>query len=217
MLGAQDFAAADPRTVAPQLNDAVHVWRLPYRREHGRAPLLALLADYLHVDAASLRLQEGAHGKPSLLLHDGSASDLRFNWSHSGNVALVALARDLEVGVDIEQARADLRAVELARRFFAPAEAAALAACAEGEREDVFLQLWCAKEAVLKALGRGLAFGLERIEFAPSRNGWSPNRFDTEAGEAREWRVVALRPALDCTAALAWRGSPRTLLGWAQI
>ncbi len=210
MIDAEAFVEAKPRDVAAALGDAVHLWRLPWRRDQGRGPLLELLAYYLQVDSSTLKLEENEHGKPSLQ----GARGLHFNWSHSGEIALVALARDFELGVDVECARAGVQVVELAQRFFAPAEAEALIACDEREREDSFLQLWCAKEAVLKALGRGLAFGLERVEFAFSQPGWRPFRFEAEAGSAADWQVLPLRPAPDCAGALAWRGPPRPLRTW---
>lgn len=211
MIDAEAFAETKPRDVVTALGAAIHLWRMPWRREQGRAPLLGLLAHYLQVDVSTLELEQNEHGKP--LLRDPHA--LHFNWSHSGEIALVALARDLELGVDIEQAREGVHVVELAQRFFAPSEATALIACDEAERENSFLQLWCAKEAVLKALGRGLAFGLERIELAPSQGGWRPVRFEAEAGPAHGWQVVPLRPASDCPGALAWRGPPRPVLAYA--
>lgn len=211
MIDANAFVAASPGEVARQLDDAIHLWRLPWRRDQGRAPLLAVVADYLHVDAASLRLETGAHGKPFL----PNAHPLRFNWSHSGEFALLALARDLDPGVDIEQPREGVHAMELAERFFAPAEARALADLSESARDASFLQLWSAKEAVLKALGHGLSFGLERIGFAYRDGGWLPDSFDPEAGIASEWQVLPIRAAPDHAGALAWRGSPCHVRAWA--
>ncbi|MGH8213150.1 MAG: 4'-phosphopantetheinyl transferase family protein [Rhodanobacteraceae bacterium] len=173
--------------------------------------MLDLLATYLHVAPSSLILEENAHGKPRLR----GADALHFNWSHSGNRAVLALALNVELGVDIEQAREGVHVLELAQRFFAPSEAKVLAACDEAERENLFLQLWCAKEAVLKALGRGLAFGLERVEFSRAPDGWQPARFDAEASDAA-WQVSPLRLAPDCPGALAWRGARRPVLAWTR-
>ena len=211
MIDADTFVAADPREIAADLDGAIHLWRLPWRREQGRTPLLGLLAAYLRVAPSTLVLEEDAHGKPYL----ASAHTLRFNWSHSGHHAVVALTRDLELGVDIEQAREGVHVLELAQRFFSPSEAEELAACDEAERDQLFLRLWCAKEAVLKALGRGLAFGLGRVEFALSPGGWRPVRFDAEAGAAAGWQVLRLFLGPDCPGALAWRGGPRPVLACA--
>ena len=211
MIGPGSFRAAVPRSIAPGLDDAVHLWRVPYSRGMGRAPLLALLAAYLDTDAASLELRNDEHGKPHLFLGGVPDRTLQFNWSHSGELAMVALARDVTPGVDIEHAREGVKTLEIAQRFFAPDEARALAACTEGERDTLFFRLWCAKEAVLKALGRGLAFGLERVAFAREGDGWRPVRFHEEAGDPAGWQVQAFSPAPDCAGAVAWRGPARTV------
>ncbi|HJU26706.1 MAG TPA: 4'-phosphopantetheinyl transferase superfamily protein [Rhodanobacteraceae bacterium] len=205
MIRADAFVEAEPREAAPRLGRAIHLWRLPWRREHGRAPLLGLLAAYVGADVSTLQLEEDAHGKPRLR----SPHALHFNWSHSGDFAVVAFSRDFEIGVDIEQPRAGVRILELADRFFSPGEARALAECAEADREAAFFQLWSAKEATLKALGRGLAFGLERVEFARSGRGWRPQWFEAEAGAAADWQVLPVIPAPGYAGALAWRGPAR--------
>src|SRR5690242_4305963 len=160
MIAPEDFVAASPARVAPQLGDDVHLWRLPHARSMGRAPLLALLATYLQTDPASFELRNDEHGKPRLYIQGEEHDGLQFNWSHSGGYALAALARSVVPGVDIEQPREGVKIIEIGRRFFAPEEAEALETCRDAEREALFFSLWCAKEAVLKALGRGLAFGL---------------------------------------------------------
>lgn len=211
MIGPDDFVAASPAHVAPQLGEDVHLWRLPYARDMGRAPLLALLAAYLRADPAILQLRDDEYGKPRLFVLGELCRDPQFNWSHSGTLALVALARNLTPGVDIEQAREGVKVLEIAKRFFAPAEAEALAACDEAERDALFFRLWCAKESVLKALGRGLAFGLERVSFERQGGSWQPARFDPEAGDPSDWQVPAFSPASGCAGAVAWRGGPRVV------
>ena len=220
----EDFAAAEPAVVAPQLDaGTIHLWRLPYRRAQGRGPLRALLAGYLGVDSAAIALHDDEHGKPHLGLREPAANraaqektaSLRFNWSHSGDVALLALASGAEmIGVDIERVRPRARALDLARRFFAPAEADALAACTLAERERAFLALWCAKEATLKALGRGIAFGLQRVAFARGGDGWVPGQFDAGAGAAHAWQLHALVPMPGYLGALAWRGPRLRVQAW---
>ncbi|HZX70296.1 MAG TPA: 4'-phosphopantetheinyl transferase superfamily protein, partial [Rhodanobacter sp.] len=146
-------------------DDAIHVWHLDYRPAQGRGPLLQTLAAYLGVEANQVGLVEGAHGRPRLdpALFSGHTSALDFNWSHSGHHALIAIARGIAPGIDIERRRPQPRALRLARRFFASDEATALAALPEEARATAFLDLWTAKEALLKAHGRGIGFGLSRV------------------------------------------------------
>lgn len=197
-----------PAKVAEPLHaDEIHVWRLYRPRGAGRAPLLALLADYLGVEPAAVRLVAGEHGRPAL--DPGHGSTLDFNWSHSGEQALVALAHGLAPGIDLELRRTRASALEIAQRFFTAGEAAWLGTLDEGARHDAFLELWTAREAVLKALGRGLAFGLDRLAIRSGAAGLALQWLDGEDPAA--WQLQRLDVGADAFAALAWRGAARRI------
>jgi 4'-phosphopantetheinyl transferase len=190
----------------PLRDDEVHVWWLDYRRELGRAPLRAVLAAYLGEAPDTLVLHTGEHGRPALAPpHD----PLAFNWSHSGDRAVLAVARGIVPGIDLERLRPRPRALEIARRYFCPDEAAALAALEPARRDDAFMALWTAKEAVLKATGRGLAFGLDRLHFtlppAPLR------LLRLEGDDAAAWQLQSFVPDAAYVATLAWRGAARRI------
>ena len=121
-----------------------------------RALLRAVLGRACSRDPRRLRFAYGPHGKPRL---DGA--ETAFSASHSHGLAAFAVARGAEVGIDVERMRDDVDVDGLARRFFAPAEAAALAALAEPERRRAFFAYWTAKEAFVKAIGRGLSYPLD--------------------------------------------------------
>jgi 4'-phosphopantetheinyl transferase len=119
-----------------------------------------VLSGYLDCAPAELRFLRNARGKPHL---DGTRTvDLRFNLSHSHDIALLALAEGREVGVDIEHERPDLDILELAERFFAAEEFRALRGLPKDARRSAFFQSWTRKEALLKAAGHGLNDGLNR-------------------------------------------------------
>jgi 4'-phosphopantetheinyl transferase len=188
-------------------DDEIHVWRLDYRPQHGRKPLRSVLGAYLGIEAERVTLVNGEHGRPALAdAHDPSFG---FNWSHSGNHALIAVARQITPGIDLEQMRVRPRALEIARRYFSTDEAAALAALPATLRDAAFLDLWTAKEAVLKALGRGLAFGLDRLSIASTADRLILQRL--EGDDVAAWQLQRL--AIDSTlvAALAWRGDVRRI------
>ena len=144
-------------------------------------------------------------GRPRLL---APHQDHDTGWSHSGEQLLLALGRGVTLGVDLERLRPRPRALELADRFFAPGEAGRLHALAPERRELAFLRLWCAKEAVLKAHGQGLSFGLHRLEFIPDGDDeHAPLRLlasDPELGAASDWQLHEWIPAPGYLAALAW-------------
>jgi len=79
-----------------------------------RSALRRTLGRYLQDDPAELRFTYGSHGKPSL--HSAcNPQNLRFNLSHSGEVALIALAVATEVGIDVERIRENFSCLEIAR------------------------------------------------------------------------------------------------------
>jgi len=118
-----------------------------------RAALRTLLAAYTGADPRALRFAEGPHGKPRLA-GDGAP---RFNLSHSGDTALVAVAHAHEVGIDVELPRRPVDHVAIARRVLTAEEADRMAAIADpGERERAFMQAWVRWEAVLKCRGTGI-------------------------------------------------------------
>ena len=126
------------------------------RWARSRVLLRELLGGYLGREPASLRFAVGAHGKPRLAGDAaGEVGWLRFNLSHSGELALYALARDLEVGVDIELLGRERNFVGLAQRAFGAAAARRLELTSPERREQELLGLWVRYEARLKCQGAG--------------------------------------------------------------
>ena len=117
-----------------------------------RGTLRALLARHAGGDPRALRLVAGPHGKPEL----AGEQRLRFNLSHSGEVALYALALERDVGVDVELPRRAIDHVPIARRILGDAEAERLAALDPARREREFLRAWVRWEAALKCHGTGI-------------------------------------------------------------
>jgi 4'-phosphopantetheinyl transferase len=131
---------------------AVHVWVLPLehpdkgrRRELAHLAERQLLAAYLRVDEHALQFQRGAYGKPHL-----AQEPLRFNLSHSGAWAVLAVSRDLEVGIDIQGPHPATAKPWFAERICTAREREALGG-SPGPAE--LLRLWVRKEAVIKARG----------------------------------------------------------------
>jgi len=154
-----------PSKPLPPRDEEVHVWRAELggvergkRRELARALLRELLGRYLGRAPEAVELALGEHGKPRLA---GAQPQLEFNLSHSGELALVAVAAPgRPVGVDVEEVKrrgGDLAAV--AARVLYPAEAAAIAAAPAEERAALFFPAWARYEARLKCGGGGIGGG----------------------------------------------------------
>jgi 4'-phosphopantetheinyl transferase len=156
-----DLLSSDERARA----DAFHSEAHRYKFALARGALRLLLGSYLAVDPASIQFGYGMHGKPFVR----SASDLKFNIAHSGDLALYAISF-LEVGIDIEQMRPLPDLMKIAHRFFSAAEAIELAGLTGDARASAFHHCWARKEAYIKAVGAGLSLPLEsfRVTVLPS-------------------------------------------------
>jgi 4'-phosphopantetheinyl transferase len=137
------------------------------RYELAHAGLRLLLGGCLGTDPARVRFDHDADGRPRLAAGDGllaaAAERLDFNLAHSGDIALVAIARGRAVGADVEQVRAVRHALAVADTHFPPAEADALRALPAAERSAAFLRAWTRKEAVVKCEGTGLGRPLDEF------------------------------------------------------
>ncbi len=161
------------------------------------------LGPQLGCEPAALPLYRDGHGRPRL---DAPFDDRDVSWSHSGEGLLVACAQGQLLGIDLERERSRPRAPELARRFFDATEALWLDGLPDpAARDRAFLRLWCAKEAVLKAHGRGLAFGLHKLAFAESEGGLQLIQCDPALGVPADWQLREFTPHPGYRAALAWR------------
>lgn len=181
-------------------------WRAYRRGMPAEALVRPWLARALQAPPGDLPLHRDAHGRPWL---QAPWRGFDASWSHSGERLLVALGRGVRIGADIELLRPRPRALALAERFFTAGETAALTAVREpAAREASFVRLWCAKEAVLKAHGRGLAFGLDRLEFAARDGTWTLVVCDPALGAPGDWTLHAFAPLPGYLATLAWRVTP---------
>lgn len=183
----------------------VRLWLLRHpRRERGEPYVRPLLCEALGCDDEVLPLSRGSEGRPLL---GPPYQQYDAGWSHSGDALLLALGESVQLGVDIEQVRPRPRARELAQRFFHPDEVRWLAQQNEDAMEFSFVRLWCAKEAVLKAHGKGLSFGLEKLVFAETGGQLRLIRCDAALGQAQDWTLREWTPLPGYHAALAWRAT----------
>jgi 4'-phosphopantetheinyl transferase len=177
-----------------------------------RGALRRILGAVLGVPPAEVKFRLGPHGKPSLDTDDPSL--LReFNVSHTGDLAVIAIASQRTVGVDVERLDRHVRHDELAARFFSPAECRDYFALQESQRLTAFYRIWTCKEAYLKATGAGLSFPLNRfrVSVAPDE---PPGLLDVEQApsEIGRWSFVLPPVGADYAAALAVEGHGWTLV-----
>ncbi|HZQ28440.1 MAG TPA: 4'-phosphopantetheinyl transferase superfamily protein [Acidimicrobiales bacterium] len=133
----------------------------------------------------------GPHGKPRLRAPAGAAPDFSLT-TCEGLVALaVSTAQpSMTVGVDMEPAQRSVGVDLLARCVLAPSERARLDTAVQGERDWSFLQLWTAKEAFAKAVGKGLALPLSACQVNLRRGALALTDVPAPFGPASAWSVV---------------------------
>ncbi len=209
-LDAENARTAD---LAACLSDAerARAGRFVFERDRrrfivGRARLRELLASRLRTRPDRVELDNGPRGKPRLA-GSFAESDLRFNLSHCGDVALFAFSRGREIGVDVEAVREMRDADAIAARFFSPRENQSYLALAPRDRALGFFNCWTRKEAFIKALGEGLHYPLAGfdVSLAPGE----PARI-LRIGDAPDhdgaWRLESLAPASGMVAAVVVQG-----------
>lgn len=134
----------------------------------GRGILRSILNRYTGLDSSQIQFSYGPNGKPALVAAPG-AQRICFNLSHSDRLALYAVALNTEVGIDVERIQPGL--ADVIESFFTSGEAASLRALPREAQPTAFFNCWTAKEAYLKAHGRGIADGFGNFEVSLSPAG----------------------------------------------
>lgn len=143
---------------------------------HARSALRIILGKYLDIAPGELGFGYGEHGKPFV---QDPATDLCFNLTHSHELALLAITRQAEVGIDLERPQARPNAQAIARRLFDETIQHELDKLEGSALTQAFYQHWTAHEAAIKTLGSGIFQGDEQgndsspdvMNFIPSE-GW---------------------------------------------
>lgn len=174
-----------------------------------RAVLRMILASYAASDPQKVVFGYSDKNKPFVSRRQ-AGSDIEFNVSHSGDIALLAFARHRELGVDVERVREDFEHETIARRFFSEPEQRQLATLAPEERYAGFFRCWTRKEAYIKAQGVGLSLPLDQFDVSlkpGDANAMLATRPDHS--EAARWSLREVPAGDGYVAALYVRGD-----GW---
>jgi len=174
--------------------------------------LRIILSRYVGVEPSRLCFCSNLYGKPALVASSAQAA-VRFNLSHSEGLVLYAIARDREVGIDLERIQTDFAFEQIGEQFLSLREAAELDALPTCLRREALLTWWTRKEAFVKARGQGLSMPLDQfsVSLAPSQ----PARLYThEPGEALHWSLQDIMPGFGYVATLAVEGRNWQLKCW---
>ena len=168
-----------------------------------------ILGEYLQRPPEELQVTVERYGKPALRKEPG-CSDVRFNLSHSGGVALLAVALENEVGIDLEKIRSGVADEVLAASILTPSEQDEFRSTPIGERQREFFRRWTCKEAYVKAQGGGLQIPLKSFEVS-----LPPEEFPRLCCEANDsWDLVSFCPGENFMAALAIQAKNSEVRFW---
>ena len=177
----------------------------------GRGFLRRTLGLMLDTNPRGFVFHYGPKGKPSL----PSEPLLRFNLSHAGRWAILAVGLGREVGIDIEQIRPRPHLLAMAERFFAREEIQSIVSTESSDLTRTFYTCWCRKEAILKAAGEGIWMGLDTFAVT-ARPDQPPEliRLNWPGQEDRTWSLADIPIDHEHAAALAHEGAAVPIHCW---
>jgi 4'-phosphopantetheinyl transferase len=173
-----------------------------------RGILRTLLGRYLDVAPQSISFSYGTYGKPAV-----PERRLYFNLSHSRGRALYVFSAVSPLGVDLELVRTLPDLPQVGASIFSPAEAKQFAAIAPQDQPSAFFKCWTRKEALIKAIGTGLSYPLDRfsVSFDEPARLLSAEGFDPELSR---WHLTHLEPEPGYFAAIATLHAESRITVW---
>jgi 4'-phosphopantetheinyl transferase len=167
-----------------------------------RSLLRVILSRYLDLNPGQLQFVYNQYGKPALapaLVTRG----LSFNLSHAHELALVAVAWDRQLGIDLEYIRPIPEIEQITARILSPQEKEIFRGTPAIEKLQVFFHYWTCKEAYIKARGEGLSLPLDQFQVGPILDEGHPLlSVNGDPKEALRWSIRKLIPAPGYVAAL---------------
>ncbi len=171
--------------------------------------LRMLLGHYLDSDPRRVGFVTNGYGKP-FIAYPSHGARLRFNLTHSGDLALYSFTYDRHIGIDVEYMRADIDYEKLAQHHFSPYECAVLRALPAAIRQEAFYLCWTRKEAYIKARGSGLSIPLDQFDVSLTPGepaALLDSREDLQA--TATWSLQAITPGAGYSGAIVVEGT-----GW---
>lgn len=169
-----------------------------------RSVLRIILGRYLEREPSTLSFCYNQYGKPELASTSDRNQTIRFNLSHSHGLALIAVAQNLDVGIDLEYIRPNVSWEAIAQSYFSPKERDMLHQLPAALKALAFFTVWTRKEAYIKATGKGLSLPLDRFDVSVVPG--EPAKLLSVQGDDREaerWLLMELTIGSGYAATLA--------------
>jgi len=163
-----------------------------------------VLSRYIAIHPKEWVFVTDAYGRPGLVNAQATDAGLDFNLSHTHSLIALAVTKWRSLGIDVENVQSRAMSLDIAERYFAPQEAAALTAAPPDQRQYRFFEYWTFKEAYIKARGMGLSLPLDKFSFYYPDDHAVAITIDPAiaAGDSKHWQFWQVRPKPEYVAAI---------------
>lgn len=171
-----------------------------------RSMLRVIISQYLNIIPEDIIFTYDENEKPSL--NTPNPLQLQFNLSHSENFAVYAITSEHAIGVDIEKVQ-DHFNLAVAKRYFTQQENTNLLNLSSQEQITTFYRIWARKEALIKAIGKGLAIPLSSFSVS-TNDAYEMITFDHN----QNWSLIPLFIHADYQSAVATNQTIKKISYW---
>lgn len=168
-----------------------------------RALVRTVMSRYIPIDPRGWVFSTNAYGCPEIANPQGRKAFLSFNISHTDGLIVLGVTTRRALGVDVENFRAREVSIDIAGRYFAPTEVAALNNVPPQQQQYRFFEYWTFKESYIKARGMGLSLPLNKFSFYYPNDRAVEIAIDPElADDAARWQFWQFQPRAEYVVAI---------------
>ena len=160
-----------------------------------RALVRTVLSRYVSIHPREWVFSTNAYGRPGIVNAPARDACLSLSISHTDSLIVLGLSKRRAIGVDVENFLVREVSMDIAERFFAPEEVAALRAVPPCRQQYRFFEYWTFKEAYVKARGMGLSLPFDKIAFHyPGDQGVEVTIDPALADDSARWQFWQFQP-----------------------
>ena len=176
--------------------DKYKIKELRYRYILSKGILRQLLADYLVCEYQEIEFEYNDFGKPGIAT-SSNADDIRFNLSHSGNLAVFSFVKNKNIGIDVEQVQEIQDMDGVVNLCFSESEKEWFYRISPAEKKEIFYKIWTTKEAYIKAIGKGFSFSPNRINLELNSKNEIIFKEIIGKDDLKRWKLYSFKPDPD--------------------
>jgi len=177
----------------------------------GHFILRSLIGMYLDIGFYDDEFHANRYGKPAVQTSHEDSS-IHFNISNSENIYACAFSQHSDIGIDIEKIH-DLQDMDrIIAEFFSDQEKRRFHSLPEPNRRRTFFKYWARKEALLKAMGMGLSYPMNKVDVITGDE--NSSQLITKVGDSdisNQWTLLDMDICAGFTSALALQGEHHDL------